>query len=124
MKRHAKTILLGSALLIGTVAGAVMFPKAVGAHPSRAVANKVVSVSSVHALNAATHPNAASRTLLQRTTRSGSNALHSARFSAAAKMGAYASRYGTGHSSMYTRKATGTGTHTCTHMGTGTRTGK
>ncbi len=124
MKRHAKTILLGSSLLMGAVAGAVMFPNVVGAHPSQAVANKVVSVSSVHALNAATHPNAASRTLLQRANRSGSNALHVARFSSAARMGAYTSRTGTGHSSMYTRNSTATGTHTCTHMGTSTRTGK
>jgi hypothetical protein len=124
MKRHAKTILLGSSLLIGAVAGAVVFPNTVGAHPSRAVANKVVSVSNVRAVNAATHPNAASRTLLQRANGSGSNALHVATFSGAARMGAHASRNGTGHSSMYTRNATGAGTHTCTHMGTGTRTGK
>jgi hypothetical protein len=97
----------------------------VGAHPSQAATSKLVSVSSAHALNAATHPNAASRTFLQRTNPSTSNALHVARFSNAVRLGAHASKNGTGHAAMrYTRNATGTGTHTCTHMGTSTRTGK
>jgi hypothetical protein len=49
--------------------------------------------------------------------------MHGTRFSSTVRMGAHASRYGTGHAAMrYTRNATGSGTHTCTHMGA--RTGK